>query len=746
LIFDFDNDIGRRLLGMGSVLTQRAGAPHDTSGLQSPSRIAHTFMLFPAEERSVAMSSVVSLEASGRVGLILIDNPPVNASSAAVRAGLRDALKALLADDALDAGVVACEGSTFVAGADIREFGKPAIEPHLPDVIAALEASSKPIVAALHGSALGGGFEIALGCHARVAAATAVIGLPEVTLGIIPGAGGTQRTPRLAGMMAALDLAGSGRRIKAPEALSMGLVDLIAPGDLRQAAIAHALSLVGTELKRASRLSVPARDVAAFEAAAAKLIAKARGQRSPERVVEALRIAATMPFEDGIKAERAIFIEERDGEQSAALRYAFFAEREVAKAPRLAGIAPRPVKTVGVIGAGTMGAGIAAALSENGFPVLVVETNEAAADAGRGRVSALFERQARSGRISDDEAATRIARVSVGTDFAALSDADLIIEAAFEDMAVKIDLFSRLSRIAKPGAVLATNTSYLDVDAIAEASGRPEDVVGLHFFSPANVMRLVEVVVGAKSAPEAAATALDLAKKLRKLPVVCGVCDGFVGNRMLVAWRAVAECALEDGLSATEIDGAMERFGFAMGPFAVMDLAGLDIGYARRRRLDATRNPKARYAATIADRLVEAGRLGQKTGLGFYAYEAGKRRADPAVDAIVSQVRVEKGTGTTAPLLHELAADVHAAMVNEGAKILEEGIVARALDIDVALVHGYGFPAWRGGPMFEADRIGLRRILERVLALQARLGAGAEPAPLLTRLAASADSFSSWSG
>lgn len=679
--------------------------------------------------------SVVRLDRHADIGVIVIDHPPVNATSVAVRAGLVAALDALIADDRLVAGVLACDGPTFVAGADIREFGKPPVPPHLTEVIAAIEASPKPIVAAIHGTALGGGLELALGCHGRIATAEARLGLPEVTLGLIPGAGGTQRLPRLVGMLSALDLAATGKRITAADALAIGLIDAVAGPDLRGEAMARARALVGAGPRPLSAREVPPVDAAAFDAAAGRIVAKARGQRSPARAIEALRLAASLPFAEGMARERAIFVEERDGPQSKALRHAFFAEREAAKVPHLEGVSGRPVASVGVVGAGTMGAGIAAAFAEHGFPVTVVETNGEAAARGAARIAALFERQRASGRIDAAEEARRVARITTATELSALGATDLIVEAVFEDFDVKAELFGRLGSLARPGAIIATNTSYLDVDALARATGRPADVVGLHFFSPANVMRLVEIVEGKRTAPDVAAAALGVAKRLKKIPVLCGVGDGFVGNRILVAWRRVCECALEDGASPAEIDAALEAFGLAMGPFAVMDLAGLDIGHARRRRLDATRDPNERYASTVADRLVGLGRLGQKTGAGFYAYDGGRRANDPAVETVIAQVRAEKGIaprGFDADLLRR---EVAAIMANEGARLLGEGLVARALDVDVVLVHGYGYPAWRGGPMFEADETGLTAVLATVEGVHARLGAGFEPAPLLVECA-----------
>jgi len=682
----------------------------------------------------MAEPTPVTLVRDGNVALVLTDNPPVNALSQAVRAGLAACIAQALADPAVAAIVIACEGRTFFAGADIREFGKPMAPPLLPAMLAEIEAADKPVVAAIHGTALGGGFEVALACHARIMAPGAVIGLPEVKLGIVPGAGGTQRTPRLAGVAAAIDLVTSGRQVKAAEAVRLGLADAVAEGDLRTAAVAHARSLIGHPPRRTGALPVPPFDPAAIDKAMTAVKARARGQMSPVRAAEAVVAAATLPFEAGLAMERATFLDLVGSDQAKALRHAFFAEREVQRVPHLDGVAARPVTQVGVIGAGTMGAGIAVAVADAGLPVTVVETSPAAAEAGQARIAALYDRALASGRIDAAGRDRRLALLTVTDAFAALADCDLVIEAAFEDMAVKRDLFARLAATARPGTVLASNTSYLDIDAIAQASGRPADVIGLHFFSPANVMRLVEVVEGAASAPDAVATGIALGRRLGKIPVTCGVCDGFIGNRILSVWRQQTDFALEDGALPQQIDAALEAFGFAMGPFAVSDLAGLDIGWSRRKRLAATRDPARRYAGTLADRLCEQGRFGQKTGSGWYRYEAGKRTVDPAVTAMIEAFWRERGVVPGIFDGEALARRVHAAMVNEGAKILAEGIAARALDIDIVKIHGYGYPAWRGGPMFEADARGLDAVLAEVQAIAASSGPGWEPAPLLVEL------------
>lgn len=686
-------------------------------------------------------ASPVSLAVADGIAWIVVDNPPVNATSQAVRAGLAAALERAAADAAVSCIVIACAGRTFIAGADIREFGKPPAAPVLPDLLLAIERSPRPVVAAIHGTAMGGGLELAMACHGRVAAATASMALPEVKLGLIPGAGGTQRLPRLVGPLAALDLIATGRTVRAAEALKLGLVDVVADGDLRAAAVDHARSLAGHAPRRTLDLPVPAVDGAAFEAAAARIAARARGQESPLRAIAAVRMALDTPPAEALARERDAFLALVASPQSAALRHVFFAEREVARVPLLEGVAARPVARAGVIGGGTMGAGIAVCFADAGLPVAIVENGAAAAAKAQERVDALYERQVKSGRLTAEQRAARLARIAVSDGFAALAGADLVVEAAFEDMSVKAEIFRRAAAAAPSHAVLATNTSALDVDAIAEASGAPERVIGLHFFSPANVMRLVEVVRGARSSPEALATGVAASRALGKLPVVCGNADGFVGNRILAAWRQVAEFAVEDGAMPQDVDAALEAYGMAMGPFAVSDLAGLDIGWARRKRLAPTRDPAQRYASTVADALCEQGRFGQKTGEGWYRYVGGTRELDPQVAALVEEVSARNGI-VRRPIAPEvIQRRVHAAMVNEGARILADGIVATAAAIDLVLVHGYGYPAWRGGPMWEADVLGPAAVLATVREMAAAYGPGWEPAPLLVDLAGAGRRF-----
>ncbi len=694
----------------------------------------------PSSSSAARGDKPVRLIPTSPVALIEIDNPPVNATSQAVRAGLLAAIQEVDRNPQIEAAVIACAGRTFVAGADIREFGQPPREPHLPDVVNVLEACSKPVVAAIQGTALGGGCEIALACHARVMDRGAALGLPEVKLGLVPGAGGTQRLPRLVGLEAAIEIATSGRMVKAAEALSLGLVDRLATNDLRSEAADLARELIGKPLRRTGELSVAGMDTQAAQAKIAGVRKKARGAEAPEKAAELILLAASLPLTDGMARERDVFMELRSSEQSAALRHAFFAEREVTRVPGLENIEPRPVQKVGVIGAGTMGSGIAIAFADSGFDVKIVEMNEQALAAGQARITDTYDGQVTSGRISAATRDERLQAIRFEIGIAGLSDRDLVIEAVFEDLDIKRALFRDLDAILPPGTVLATNTSYLDVNLIAGATSRPADVIGLHFFSPANVMKLLEIVRADKTAADVVATGLALAKRLRKVPVVCRVCDGFVGNRILSRYRQQAEYLLEEGALPHEVDAALEAFGFPMGPFAVSDLAGLDIAWARRKRLAPTRDPRERYV-DIADRLCEAGRFGRKTGAGWYRYEGGKRELDPFVTSLVEEASKRRGLTRRPVSAEEIQSRIRAAIVNEACKILDEHIVERPLDIDVVMMHGYGYPAWRGGPLFEADRVGLKAILDQVNERAHQDGPGWEPAAGLTSRAASGTRF-----
>jgi 3-hydroxyacyl-CoA dehydrogenase len=689
------------------------------------------------------VSDLVHLTVSDHIAVIEIDNPPVNATSHGVRAGLKEAVEQAAADPSVQAIVVAAAGRTFIAGADIREQGKPTLPPTVPDICGAMESCAKPVVAAIHGTALGAGFEITLAAHARIATADARVGFPEVTLGIIPGAGGTQRTPRLTGVPAAIDLVTSGKPVGAPQALALGLIDRVAKGDLRTEAIALARELIGMSPRRTGELPVPPFDRAAAEATIAGIEKRARGQVAPGKAARAVLFGAELDIAEGLRRERDIYSELVTSDQAAAMRHVFFAERESAKVADLEGVVPRAVNTIGIAGAGTMGSGLAFACAEAGYSVIVVEQNETAAAAGRERIAGLHDRAIKSKRMSEADKAARMERIKMGADRAAFADADLVIEAVFDELPVKQELLAALERIVRPDAILATNTSYLNPDEIAKAFATRDRFVGMHFFSPAHLMRLLEVVRTTEIAPDVLATALAVGKKLRKLPIVTGVCEGFIGNRIVAAYRKQCDYMLEDGALPQDVDAAMEAYGLPMGPFAANDLSGLDIAWARRKRLAATRDPRERYVK-IADMLCEMGRLGQKTGAGWYRYQDGKREVDPQITALVEEASRERGITRRPIAAAEIQARIHATMVNEGAKVLAEGIAARASDIDLVMINGYAYPVWRGGPMFEADRIGPDKVLAEVKRMHERDGFGSEPAPLLVELAKAGSRFAEY--
>jgi 3-hydroxyacyl-CoA dehydrogenase len=684
--------------------------------------------------------TAVSVAREGGVALLRIDYPPVNALSGPVRRGLLAAARALAADATVTAVVIHGGPGRFVAGADIKEMDMPLDEPMLPEVVAAIEAIPQPVVAAIDGAALGGGLEIALACDSRLATPKASVGLVETRLGIIPGSGGTQRLPRLVGTAKAIEMIGRAKVLRAPEAVTLGILDAVAEGDL----LAEAVRLApGTAKRVVSRLPVPPGDAAAEDAATQAALKAARGVPAVAAAVDLLRETARMDFTPGLAREREVFLPLRASAEAAALRHLFLAEREAARVPGLAGARPRAVAQVAVIGGGTMGSGIAMAVADAGLPVVVVERDAAAAAACAGRLREAYGKQARSGRLTEAVAAERTARVTPTADWTALAQADLIIEAAFEDMAVKEDIFRRLDAVAKPGAVLATNTSYLNPDEIAAFTARPRDVLGLHFFAPANIMKLLEVVRGARTAPDVLATGLAFGKKLGKLPIVSGVCEGFIGNRIYAAYRRHAEYLVADGASPREVDAALEAYGFAMGIFAVGDMSGLDIAWAMRKRRAAARDPEERYVA-IPDRLCEAGRLGRKTGAGWYSYAGGKAEPDPAVDAIIAAEREAAGIVPRPLTAGQIQNRLLAVIANEAAKILEEGIALRPSDIDLVFTNGYGFPRTRGGPMFAADCHGLRAVLAETEAAHTAGGAGSEPAALLRELAQVGGSFKEW--
>ncbi|MDD2976284.1 3-hydroxyacyl-CoA dehydrogenase NAD-binding domain-containing protein [Aquabacterium sp.] len=699
---------------------------------------------------STAAAPVVQTTVSDHIALVTIANPPVNALSAAVRQGLQQAITALSGNADVHAIVITGSGANFIAGADIREFGLPPQEPSLPDVCLQIEAADKLVIAAIHGATLGGGLEIALAAHYRVAVETAKLGLPEVALGLLPGAGGTQRTPRLIGAQAALDLMLSGRHAGAKEALRMGLIDHIATSnDIAAEGVAYARSLLadGAPVRRSGEQTAALADRTAQQAAldAARAdVAKKKGLFSPAKIVDCVQAALDQPFAQGLATERELFVQCLNSPQRAGLVHAFFAEREVTKSPETQSSQPRPFQKVGVIGGGTMGAGIAVALLDGGLQVTMIERDDAALALGQSRVAKVYDGLIKKGRLSEEGKAAILTRFNGSTAYDALADADIVVEAVFEDMGVKKAVFAELDRVCKKGAVLATNTSYLDIDEIARSVSRPQDVVGLHFFSPANIMKLLEIVVPAQVSADVVATGFALAKKLKKVPVRAGVCDGFIGNRILAVYRQAADYMMEDGASPYEIDAMVRAFGYPMGPYEMSDLAGGDIGWATRKRRAATRDPKARYVH-MADKLCERGWFGQKTGRGWYIYEAGSRtgKTDPEVEAIVAEERAKAGVTPRSFTREELERRYVAAMVNEGAKVVAEGIALRPLDVDVTLVHGYGFPRYKGGPMKYADLVGLPQILADIQAFAKEDPLFWQPAPLLVQLVAEGKNFDS---
>ncbi len=677
---------------------------------------------------------------SDKVRVVFIDNPPVNGLGAAMRTHLMNELERALADANVEALVLSGKGKMFSAGADIREFGKktPPGTPSLPEVIDAIERSPKPVVAAIHGVAAGGGLELALGCHARIASSDARVGLPEVTLGIIPGAGGTQRLPRLIGIREALGLITEGKLIPAPKAHALGIVDEVVSGDLLSAAIARAS---GTPLRRTSDLAV-SDDPPAF-AEAEKAAAKSRGFEAPLAAIEAVKAAASLPADQGFRKEREIFLKLVSSDQSKALRHVFFAEREASKIPDVpAETKAKEIASAGVIGCGTMGGGIAMCFANAGIPVVVVEGDGSALERGLEKIRGLYESSMSKGRLSKDGFENRMALLSGTTDFSRLSQADIVVEAVFEEMLVKKNVFEKLDSICKEGAILATNTSSLDVNEIAGSTSRRSSVLGTHFFSPANVMKLMECVRGAETSKQTIASVFQLAKRLDKVAVLVGVCDGFVGNRMLYAYRRQADFLLEDGALPHEVDGAVVEFGLPMGPYAMADLAGLDIGWAVRKRQEATRPKHLRYS-TIPDRICELGRFGQKTGAGFYRYEKGSRSPipDPEIASLIESMSRELGIERRSFTKEEIVERCIYALINEGAKILEEGIALRASDVDLVWIHGYGFPRYRGGPMFYADTVGLKKVYDAVTRFYEEQGEWMRPAPSLERLAREGGAF-----
>jgi 3-hydroxyacyl-CoA dehydrogenase len=641
---------------------------------------------------------MISIDRDGEVAVVTLDNPPVNALGQALRQGLWEAVGTLDADPSVRAVVLICAGRTFIAGADVTEFGRPPVPPHLPDLVDRLEQARKPWVAAIHGSALGGGFEVAMGCRFRVALEGASVGLPEVTLGIVPGASGTVRTPRLVGVDAAVDLVTTGRPVKAARALSLGLVDAVVSGELRAEAVAFARAALTRPLPQPiSARPVTSPDASWWEAQRKEIARRARGEIAPLRALDCLRIAAEAPFAEAMAHERATFLALRASDQAAALRHIFFAERAAPRPAHLAGVTPRPLRSAAVIGGGTMGAGIAAALREAGLPVVLIERDAEAVERGLQNLCAILDGAVRRGKLTEAEAEARMQGVRAGDDYRLLADTDLVIEAVFEDLAVKRAVFARLGRTCRADAILATNTSYLDPRLIAEGLPHPDRFLGLHFFSPANVMKLLEIVPIPATSPETLATGFALARQLAKIPVQAGICDGFIGNRILKRYRAEAEALVREGTAIAAIDAAMRAHGFAMGPFEAQDLGGLDIAYLQR---EGARAAGQVVPETLGDILVRAGRKGQKTGGGWYDYAPGDRAPRPSdTTAALLAAQVTVGPGLTPD---DIATRLTGAMAAEGAAILAEGIALNPADIDLVEVHGYGYPRWRGGPMFAA--------------------------------------------
>ncbi|MCB1396791.1 MAG: enoyl-CoA hydratase/isomerase family protein [Rhodobacter sp.] len=692
------------------------------------------------------MNGPVSFETHGEIGVIRVDNPPVNATSQAVRAGLIAAADAFAASDAKVAVIVA-EGRTFIAGADITEFGKPPMEPHLPDVIHHIEALKKPVVCVIHGTALGGGFEVALGSHYRVMVKGAKIGLPEVNLGLIPGAGGTQRLPRLIGMIPACEIFTSSRQVGADECVKLGIADAVSTEAPFEAGMSFARKVLaeGLGVRRVSEMTVPAYAAADLEALKAKVARANKGHVCHLKGIDVAVEGTKLPFSEGMKMERAAFWELMQTPQRAAMIHAFFSERKVASLPELKGVSPRPLGHVGVIGGGTMGGGIAVACLLNGLKVTLIERDAEAVERAHTGIARMLADSVKRGKLGADARDALLAEKLVTTsDYPSLAAADLIIEAVFESMDVKKDVFTKLDAIARPGAILASNTSYLDVDEIAACTKRPQDVIGLHFFSPAHVMRLLEIVVAGKTAPDVVATGFALAKALKKVPVRAGVCDGFIGNRILKTYRTAADIMVLEGASPFQVDKALEEFGFAMGPYAVADLAGIDIGYLTRQRLAPTRKPGERFGEW-GDVLYEMGRLGRKSGHGHYIYDetSPKGRPDPEVEEIIARERKAKGITPRAFSDAEIVERYMAAMINEGAKVVGEGIALRPLDVDVTKLMGYGFPRFRGGPMHYADHIGLAKVLGTIEDAHKAGDDIFAPAPLLQKLVAEGRSFDS---
>ncbi|MEP2827864.1 3-hydroxyacyl-CoA dehydrogenase NAD-binding domain-containing protein [Parvibaculum sp.] len=687
------------------------------------------------------MNDVTTLEKEGGIAVVTLNSPPVNALSAPVREGINNGIKAALEDSDVKAIVLICEGRTFIAGADITEFGKAPKGPSLFDAQAMIENASKPVVAAIHGTALGGGLEVALTCHYRVAVPSAKCGLPEVNLGLLPGAGGTQRLPRIVGPEKALEMVTSGQHVGAKQCLEMGLVDDLAEeGKLREGAVAFANKIVAEKrpLNKVRDLNDKVEAARGkpeiFEKFRKSIARKTRGFLAPEYNIQCIEAAVNLPFDEGIKVEQKLFRELITGTQSAAQRHVFFAERQVWKLPDVPKETPIiPVNKVGIIGAGTMGGGIAMNFLTTGIPVTIVETKQEALDRGIATIRKNYENSAKKGRFSMEEVEKRMGLLTGSLDMNDLADCDLVIEAVFENMDVKKEVFAKLDAIVKQGAILATNTSALNIDEIATAVKRPEAVIGLHFFSPANVMRLLEVVRADKTSKSVIATSMQLAKKIGKIAALVGVCPGFVGNRILAQRQREAQKLIMEGAMPWDVDRVLYDFGLPMGPFAMSDLAGLDIGW----------NKEKSKGETLRDRLCEMDRRGQKTGAGYYDYDENRNaKPSPVVEKMILDYAAEKGINRRKISDDEILERCIYPMINEGAKILEEGKAIRASDIDIVWINGYGFPVYRGGPMFYGDTVGADKVLAKMKEFQAQMGDDFKPAALLEKIVAEGKKFS----
>lgn len=695
------------------------------------------------------MSEAVGVSINDGIALVRIDRPPVNAIDQVVRQGLHRVFSDLRARKDVKAIVLGCAGRTFIAGADIKEFDTGIAPPAYHDVFRLIEDSPVPVIAAIHGTALGAGTEIALACHYRVAEESARLGLPELSLGIIPGAGGTQRLPRLIPLEATADMMISGRPMAATQAKDLGLIDNMVQGDVVEGAVAFAGQLLaqGKGPRKTRELSVRGADNAEviFKQKRAEVARSMRGRESPLGLLHALEAATQLPFDEGLKVESTISAELVNAPESRAMRHLFFAEREVRKIPGLPeNTQPRAINRVGIVGAGTMGGGISMAFANAGIPVTLLDTKQEALDAGLAKIRKNYERSVSRGSLKSEQMENRLKMISPTLDQTALSEPDLVIEAVFENLPLKKEIFAHFDRTAKPGAILATNTSTLNVDEIAAVTKRPQDVVGLHFFSPANVMPLLEIVRAGHTANDVLATALDIAKTIRKVGVMSKVCYGFIGNRMMDPYGREAEHCLLEGATPQEVDSALEDFGMAMGILAVYDLAGIDIGHLTRLALGNAFDQDPTFYRPSA-MLTERGWLGQKSGRGYYRYENGKRVPDPDVIRLVHDEGARLGVPQRKPGADEILERCLYALINEGARVLGEGIALRSSDIDVVYTSGYGFPRWRGGPMFYADTLGLRKIYERILHFQRTLDARYwQPAPLLEKLVKANSSFGQW--